>query len=183
MKRLLVAGIGNIFKGDDAFGVEVARRLAEREWPESVDIVDIGINGIDLTYALLDDYDRAILIDTLERGGSPGTLYVIEPEAAPGDASLTPHALDPAKVLAIVRARGGRCREMVLIGCEPADFGDELEGRMGLSEPVAGAISEAARRAETMIWQRCEAVPAQVRHREATLAARARAQVRQEVSK
>jgi hydrogenase maturation protease len=156
MKPLLMAGLGNIFKGDDAFGVEVVKRLGRRPWPAGVDVVDFGINGIDLTYALLDDYDRAVLIDTLHRDGAPGALYVIEPESPeedtqPADLTLTPHALDPAQVLRMVHALGGRCREIVLIGCEPADFGDELEGKMGLSAPVAAAVDEAAGLAESLV--------------------------------
>jgi hydrogenase maturation protease len=158
MKSLLIAGLGNIFKGDDAFGVEAIKRLSGRAWPAGVDVVDFGINGIDLTYALLDDYDQAVLIDTFHQDGAPGTLYAIEPDLAetdrgvdPADLTLTPHDLDPAKVLRMVKALDGRCREMILIGCEPADFGDELEGKMGLSEPVAAAIDEAVRLVESLI--------------------------------
>ena len=146
--NILIAGIGNVFKGDDAFGVEVVKRLAGQTHllPAQVDVVDFGINGIDLIYALADRYDAALLVDTTQRGGAPGTLYVIEPElptdaaADPADLMLTPHELDPAKVLRMVRAMDGRCRKIVLLGCEPADFGDEWEGKMGLTEPVAAAV-------------------------------------------
>src|SRR5438270_10803156 len=90
--RVLVAGIGNIFLGDDAFGVEVAQRLAQRPLPAGVRVVDFGIRGLDLTYALLDGQDAVILVDATLRGGPPGTLYVIEPEAEgrpePGAADL-----------------------------------------------------------------------------------------------
>jgi hydrogenase maturation protease len=158
VNSLLIAGLGNIFKGDDAFGVEVIKQLAGRTWPAGVDVVDFGINGIDLTYALLDDYDRAVLIDTFHQDGAPGTLYVIEPDLTqadrgtePADLTLTPHALDPAKVLRMVKALDGRCREITLIGCEPADFGDELEGKMGLSEPVAAAVEEAVRLVDALV--------------------------------
>src|ERR1043165_3246641 len=78
-KRILVGGIGNIFFGDDAFGVEVVRRLAEGGLPPDVCLRDFGIRGIDLTYALMEGYDHAFLIDAAPRGGVPGTLYVIEP--------------------------------------------------------------------------------------------------------
>lgn len=147
--NILIAGIGNVFKGDDAFGVEVVKRLAGRNLPVQADVVDFGINGIDLIYALVDRYDSALLIDTTQRGGVPGTLYVIEPEvptdavADPSDLMLTPHELDPVKVLRMVRAMDGRCRKIVLLGCEPADFGDEWEGKMGLTEPVAAAVEDA----------------------------------------
>ncbi|MGH7848434.1 MAG: hydrogenase maturation protease, partial [Candidatus Binatia bacterium] len=73
--KILVAGIGNIFLGDDGFGVEVARELAKRKLPESVRVVDFGIRGFDLAYALLDGYDLTILVDAAPRGGLPGTLY------------------------------------------------------------------------------------------------------------
>ncbi len=146
MSALLIACVGNIFKGDDAFGVEVARRLAGRALPPGVDLVDFGIRGIDLTYALLDRYDSAVLVDATQQGGSPGTLYVIEPEpgdAADGELILAPHDLDPTRVLRMVTAMCGRCRRIVLVGCEPETFGDELEGKMGLSAPVAAAADEA----------------------------------------
>ncbi len=100
---ILIAGIGNIFKGDDAFGVEVVARLARRRLPDGVKVVDFGIRGIDLTYALLDGYGAAVLIDTMRHGEMPGTVSVIEPEPAsdddPADLTLSPHDLDPAKVL------------------------------------------------------------------------------------
>jgi hydrogenase maturation protease len=147
MSALLIACVGNIFKGDDAFGVEVARRLAGRRLPPGVDLVDFGIRGIDLTYALLDRYDAAVLVDATRQGGAPGTLYVIEPEpgnAAPEELMLAPHDLDPTRVLRMVTAMNGRCRRIVLVGCEPETLGDELEGKMGLSAPVSAALDEAA---------------------------------------
>lgn len=156
----LIAGLGNVFRGDDAFGVEVVKRLAERKLPVQMDVVDFGINGIDLVYALLDQYDAALLIDTVKRGGAPGTLYIIEPEIIPPDAcadpddlTLTPHDLDPFKVLRMVSALDGRCRKIVLLGCEPGDFGDEWEGRLGLTEPVAAAVENALDLIETRIGE------------------------------
>jgi hydrogenase maturation protease len=154
VSALLIAGIGNIFKGDDAFGIEVARRLAGRELPPGVDLVDFGIRGIDLTYALLDRYDTAVLVDAISRGGAPGTIYVLEPE--PGEAAaeellLAPHDLDPARVLRMVNAMDGRCRRIVLVGCEPETLGDEIEGRMGLSAPVTAAVDEALQVIEDVV--------------------------------
>ncbi|CAN7561861.1 hydrogenase maturation protease [Caballeronia sp. LjRoot29] len=165
MTSILVAGIGNVFLGDDGFGVEVVRRLHERRidaWPPDVRVIDYGIRGIDLYYALLDGVDVAILVDATHRDGPPGTLYVIEPSAKnanegyTGDASpvlLSPHDLDPAKVLQAVQAMGGEAGRIVLIGCEPESLGTEdgQEGRMGLSEPVAAAVDEAVDAIETMI--------------------------------
>src|SRR5688572_21177077 len=121
--RILIAGIGNIFFGDDAFGVEVARRLAGRPLPEGVRVVDFGIRGIDLTYALLEDWAAVILVDAVPCGGTPGTLYVLEPEPD-GEASaavptVEPHNLDPGKVLRLARSLGGAVERVLLVGCEP----------------------------------------------------------------
>lgn len=157
MTQILVAGIGNIFKGDDAFGVEVARRLAKSPLPAGVEVVDFGIRGIDLTYALLDGYDAAILIDTAQRGAAPGTISVIAPEqqsaaaVTPGDLFLEPHDLEPAKALRLVEALGGGCQRILLIACEPETFGDEETGVMGLSPPVASAIDEAIKAVEKLV--------------------------------
>lgn len=147
--RILVAGIGNIFLGDDAFGVEVAQRLLRMPWPGHVSVADYGIRGFDLTYALLDDYDAAILVDAVPRGEAPGTLYVIEPDlsalgdAGAGDAMIETHGMNPMRVLAMVQAMGGAPRRVLLLGCQPAACGDEES--MGLSEPVAAAVDEAVR--------------------------------------
>jgi hydrogenase maturation protease len=146
MTRILVAGIGNIFRGDDAFGVEVAQRLARRPLPDAVKVVDFGIRGIDLTYALLDGYDAAILIDAAQRSAPPGTVSIIAPEQPspepnpPDTLFLEPHDLDPVKVLNLVAALGGGCRRILLVACEPATFGDEEMGAMGLSPVVADAV-------------------------------------------
>jgi hydrogenase maturation protease len=143
VNRILVAGVGNIFKGDDGFGVAVAQALAQQALPADVKVVDFGIRGIDLTYALLDGYASVVLVDAAQRGGRPGSLYVIEPEPFVGDPApqdlLSPHDLDPAKVLRLAAAMGSRCRRIVLVACEPLTFGDD-EGLMGLSPPVAAAV-------------------------------------------
>ncbi len=157
MSQILVAGIGNIFKGDDAFGAEVARRLAQSQLPAGVKVVDFGIRGIDLTYALLDGYDAAILVDTAQRGAAPGTVSIIAPErplagvVAPGDLFLEPHNLDPAKVLRVVEALGGGCQHILLVACEPETFGDEETGAMGLSPPVASAVDVAIKAVERLV--------------------------------
>ncbi len=96
--RTLVAGVGNIFFGDDGFGVEVAKRLAERELPDGVTVADYGISGMHLAYDLCDGYDRAILIDATPRGGTPGTVYVLEPELpAEADSRAVRRARDAAR--------------------------------------------------------------------------------------
>ena len=142
--KILVACIGNIFLGDDGFGVEVASRLLARELPGGIFVKDFGIRGFDLAYALLDAYDLAILVDACPRGGTPGTLYVIEPEQGDGTgASIDPHAMNPVSVLRMAQSMGGVSSPVLIVGCEPGDLGPE-EGKMGLSEPVAAAIEEAA---------------------------------------
>lgn len=161
MTAILVAGIGNIFNGDDAFGVEVAQRLAKRPLPDGVKVVDFGIRGLDLTYALLDGYEAAVLIDAAERGEPPGTVSVIEPELpegdpAPTDFQLSPHDLDPANVLRLAAALGGACRRMLLVACEPLTFGGE-EGVMGLSPPVAASLDTAVAAVEQLVSELIEA--------------------------
>src|SRR5689334_17610117 len=120
--RLLIAGVGNIFLGDDAFGVEVAQRLLRRGLPDEVRVVDFGIRGLDLTYALLDGYEAVVLLDAAPRGGPPGTLYVLEPARgeAGGDVAVEAHDLDPVKVLRLAEAMGGRVGRLLRVGCEPA---------------------------------------------------------------
>src|SRR5580658_8362380 len=140
--RILIAGIGNIFLGDDAFGVEVARRLAARPMPSEVRVVDFGIRGIDLAYALLEDYERVILVDAVQRGGKPGALYVIEPCLENAGAMQT-HEMAPSKALAAARAMGAALANVVIVGCEPESFGSEDEPQMGLSKAVEAAVEEA----------------------------------------
>jgi len=142
MARVLVAGIGNIFLGDDGFGVEVARRLNAQPPADGVDVIDFGIRGVHLAYALsAGKYDAAILVDAVPRGGPPGTLYAIEPEVDGTAMDIDGHSVTPAMVLAWVRRSGGRCGRVLLVGCEPASV-DEW---MGLSDSVAAAIDPAVK--------------------------------------
>ena len=156
MKSVLVAGIGNIFKGDDGFGVAVARHLAGETLSTGVEVVDFGIRALDLVYALRDGYHAAILIDTVQRGEPPGTLYVIEPEPPPAEADdandllLSPHEMDPDKVLRLASLLGGACGQVVLVGCEPESLGDDEFGAEGLSPPVAAAVGRAAAEVERL---------------------------------
>jgi hydrogenase maturation protease len=144
-EAILVACIGNIFLGDDGFGTEVARALAVAGLGPDVPVVDYGIRGLDLAYAMLEDWRAVVLVDAIQRGGSAGTLYLLQPggqNKAEGT-GLDPHSMDPVSVLAMARSQGEVTAEIFIVGCEPLDFGDELEGRMGLSEPVSAAIPEA----------------------------------------
>src|SRR6266487_1187525 len=171
--RILIACIGNIFLGDDAFGVEVAQRLLSRkakQYPENVQVVDFGIRGIELAYTLLDDYDTLVLVDAVPRGGQPGTLYLIEPELSDSSpekgveaarVALDTHSMDPVKVLAFARTLGTlsggqvtRPIHTLLVGCEPAPFcggEDYAEMQMGLSEPVQAAVDEAVKMIDSLV--------------------------------
>jgi hydrogenase maturation protease len=154
--KILVAGAGNIFLGDDAFGVEVALSLSRRQLAENVIVKDFGIRGFDLAYALLDPWDAVILVDALPRGEAPGTLYVLEPDLtsigtrASPDMALNPHGMDPVRVLNLAASMGTISAQVLILGCEPHDFGDELEGRMGLSSPVQSAVEEASNMIEEL---------------------------------
>ena len=142
--KILIACVGNIFLGDDGFGVEVARALSKRQLPETVSVKDFGIRGFDLAYSLLDPWDGVIIVDALPRGEAPGTLYVIEPDrSAAADTAINPHGMDPVRVLNLAASMGTISAKILVVGCEPHDFGDELEGRMGLSSPVQAAVEEA----------------------------------------
>jgi hydrogenase maturation protease len=151
-KRVLVAGIGNIFFGDDAFGCEVATELAKRSWPDGVRIVDFGIRAYDLVYAVMDGYDATILIDAAPRGEKAGTVYLLEldPDKIDtcGDEIVDAHALTPVRVLQLIRALGGHAKNLYLVGCEPA----RLDGEgIGLSEKVRDAVPVAVKMIEQTV--------------------------------
>jgi hydrogenase maturation protease len=166
LKRILIACIGNIFFGDDGFGVEVAQRLMSRKtrpYPEGVQVVDFGIRGIELAYTLLDEYDTLVLVDAVPRGGSPGTVYLIEPDLSgispaqgveAGRVAVDSHSMDPLKVLAFARTLGARSIRTLLVGCEPATIGGGErfeEMQMGLSEPVQAAVDEAVKMIDSLV--------------------------------
>ena len=142
VRRILIACIGNIFLGDDSFGVEVAQRLVNRKtkkYPEGVQVVDFGIRGIDLAYTLLDEYDTLVLVDAVSRGGSPGTLYLIEPD-------LT--GIDPVKgVVASRAAMDAHSMDPALLNASE----DYADMQMGLSEPVKAAIDEAVKMIDSLV--------------------------------
>lgn len=144
--NILVAGIGNIFLGDDGFGVEVVKRLSAREFPSSVRVVDFGIRGFDLAYALQDGYETTILVDAYPHGQTPGTVSLVEPDLSkldePQEAVVETHGMNPLNVLRMAATMNGGLKKVLLVGCEPATFGGD-EGKMGLSEPVDAAVNEA----------------------------------------
>jgi hydrogenase maturation protease len=146
---VLIAGIGNIFQGDDFFGVAVIHRLAALRLPDNVRVIDIGIRSLDLGFALLDNYDVTILVDTVSRGGAPGTLYTIEiapddiPESHDEISMVNSHGLDVARVLALAKSMGAQFESVLLVGCEPLILDHDDTGHIGLSESVEAAIAPA----------------------------------------
>ena len=150
--RILVAGVGNIFLGDDGFGVEVARRLSRASMPDGVTVADFGIRGVHLAYQLLDDFELVVLVDAVSRGGVPGTLYVIEPEVdgRSGESIADAHDMVLEHVFAQVRTLGGKLGRVLIVGCEAEDASE----RIGLSQPVQSAVDEAVRVVVELVSQR-----------------------------
>ncbi|MFF6803716.1 hydrogenase maturation protease [Streptomyces sp. NPDC012616] len=154
--RTLVAGIGNVFLGDDGFGVETVRRLAERDLPGRAEVVDIGVRGVHLAYQLLDGYDSLVLVDATSRGEAPGTLYVIEHDVgaapSPPAAAMDGHRMTPDTVLALLATLCAGTgteppRRVLVVGCEPAS----VEEGIGLSAPVSDAVPRAVRLIEELL--------------------------------
>lgn len=153
--RILVAGIGNVFLGDDAFGVVAARELAKRPQPDGVDVRDFGIRGLDLAYALQKDYDAVIFIDATARGEPPGTLYVIDAHVdADTPVGVDTHGMDPVRVLALAKALGRVPARVMVLGCEPQNvqpLEPWSEMQMSLSAPVQAAVNEAVTQTEMIV--------------------------------
>jgi hydrogenase maturation protease len=150
--RTLVAGVGNVFLGDDGFGVEVARLLAEKPQRDGVEVADFGIRGVHLVYELLDGCDLFVLIDAAPRGYEPGTITVLEvdpDDAGPGAPVMDGHGLSPDDLFAMLATMGGRPGRSLLVACEPAD----VSAGMGLSEPVRAALPHAVRAVEEILSQ------------------------------
>ena len=157
--RMLVAGVGNIFKSDDGFATAVVARLAERArhgWPEWVRLHDYGIGGVHLAYDLLEGYDELILVDAMQRpGGLPGTVYVVDAEAptVPAGGGTVPtldaHDLAPETVLALVPSLGGTLPPVTVVGCEP----ESTEDGMGLSDVVAAQLDLAAQIVDDLVTE------------------------------
>jgi hydrogenase maturation protease len=156
--KVLVAGIGNIFLGDDGFGVEVANRMAPLPQPDGVVVADFGIRGVHLAYELLGGYDALVLIDAVPIGEPPGTLAVIEPEIAEliaGDDDIAPamdaHSMNPAVVLGMLAGLGGEVGRVVIVGCQP----EVIEEGIGLSAPVTAAIDRAITAVTEVVIELC----------------------------
>jgi hydrogenase maturation protease len=147
--RVLVAGIGNVFFADDGFGVAVAKELQGRELPRGVDVVDFGIRGMDLVFALGEGYDLALFVDAVPRGDAPGTVFLIEPELSDADdqpVMLDAHGMDPVKVLQLAKQLGPVPERILVVGCEPLTGAGGEDGELvgELSDPVRAAVGVAA---------------------------------------
>lgn len=154
---ILVACMGNVLRGDDGFGVVVAREFEERDLPDHVDVVEVGISGMSMAQELLDGYEAFVLVDAMERGAEPGTLHVERAEVPDldqyskrevGGFVADMHQTDPSKVLVLGEALGVLPDPTILVGCEP-EATDDLEDR--LSEPVREAIPRAVESIEFVV--------------------------------
>ena len=154
--RTLVAGVGNVFLRDDAFGVEVIRLLAGHPVPDGVEIRDFGIRGVHLAYDLLDGCDLFVLVDAAARGEPPGTVTVLEvevPDASSLDGPvMDAHSLTPDGIFTLLASLGGRPGRSLVVACEPAD----VSAGMGLSEPVQEALPHAVRTVEEILASAAE---------------------------
>ncbi len=145
-KRVIVAGVGNVLRGDDGFGPAVTELLDHL--PEGADVVETGIGGIALLQELMRGYDGLILIDAVERGATPGTVFLIEPEVEDGVHVPDIHLANPHRVLSMAKTMGVLPERVVIIGCQPLDVEEMCQG---LSEPVQRALAPAVTRIEEII--------------------------------
>src|SRR5712691_1920771 len=146
-RHVLVAGVGNVLRGDDGFGIAVVQQLAQRsDLPPTVKVVEVGIGGISLVQELLDGYDVLLIVDAVDRGGAPGTIYLLEPEVP--DLAQWPfeqrqdfladmHMTTPARALILAKALGVLPPSVYMLGCQPTTCGELV---IGLSHPVERAV-------------------------------------------
>lgn len=150
--KVLVAGIGNIFLSDDAFGVEVVKHIDASALPTGVRVADFGIRGVHLAYELLDGYDALVLIDAMPLGEPPGTVVVFEPDVEAIDpTSVDAHSMSPAVVLGLLAGLGGAVPRVTIVGCQPLT----VEEGLGLSDPVASALAPAATTVHNVVHRLC----------------------------
>lgn len=164
-RYVLVAGVGNLLRGDDAFGIKVVQHLARRpDLPGTVTVIEVGIGGISLVHELLDDYDALLIVDAVDRGGEPGTIYLLEPEVPDlrqwpfeqrQDFLADMHMTTPARALILAKALGVLPPTVYLLGCQPTTCDDLV---IGLSAPVEGAVAASVERLVSEI-QRLTAMP------------------------
>jgi hydrogenase maturation protease len=153
-KRVMIAGIGNMFMRDDGFGSAVVKKIMNKQFPEGVEVKDFGTGGLKLAYDLMKGYDGLIFLDTSARGEKPGTLYVIEPDEKDFSNDLEqggpidPHGADPVTVLRFVKSIGSWPAKVFIVACEPETVEDF---EIGLSEPVNKAIDTAIEMVDDII--------------------------------
>jgi hydrogenase maturation protease len=149
MRRMLVAGFGNVLRGDDGFGVEVVRRLQqEGVAPEGTVCLEVGTGGVALAQELMTPCDRLVIVDAMTRGEAPGSVYVLRVENVGAARSIDMHMAVPARVLELAQAMGTLPREVYLVGCEPVVV-DDLT--LELSGPVQQAIEPALRNVQELL--------------------------------
>ena len=150
MMRTLIAGFGNVLRGDDGFGVEVVHRLEENR-SEGVELIEIGTAGLRMAQELLAGYDRLIVVDAMARGGKPRTLYVLRVESVPKAVEVDLHLAVPSRALSVAQALGALPPEVFLVGCEPTEV-DELTTQ--LSPPVQAGVESALREIRRLLAER-----------------------------
>lgn len=149
MTRTLIAGFGNVLRGDDGFGVVVLRRLAERgAATEAVELLDVGTGGIRLAQELITRYDRLIIIDATTRGGAPGTVYSLIVDGVKPTREIDMHTTVPSRALEVAQALGPLPAEIYLVGCEPLSVDDWT---IELTPVVEASVDEAVRRVQELI--------------------------------
>ncbi|MYS18702.1 hydrogenase maturation protease [Streptomyces sp. DvalAA-14] len=158
---VLVAGVGNLFLGDDGFGPEVVRQLLLAEdLPPRVRVVDYGIRGMHLAYDLLAGYEALVLVDAYPGDGPPGRLTLLEVGAEHlGTGEFDAHGMNPASMLANLDQLGGTLPVTYIVGCTPAG----VEEGIGLSEAVAAAVPHAVDAVRTLVRRLVPAEPAEPR--------------------
>jgi hydrogenase maturation protease len=155
--RTLIAGFGNVLRGDDGFGVAVLHRLAESGVPDGVELLEVGTGGIRLAQELLTGYERLVIVDAMTRGGRPGSLYVLAVESIEPPTEVDLHLAVPSRALALARALGALPACVFMIGCEPSEV-DELT--MEMTAPVRDAVEPALARVRELLSASALAVPA-----------------------
>ncbi|MFN2385553.1 MAG: hydrogenase maturation protease [Thermoanaerobaculia bacterium] len=149
--RAVVAGFGNLLLGDDGFGVEVVRRLAEDPLPPGAELLEVGIGGMELVFGLMNGCGRLVIVDAVRRGQPPGTLYVFHPSQADlapaSEPGIDPHFAEPTRAMKVARTLGYLPDDVTIVGCEPQSC--ELD--LTLSPPVRAAVNEAAIRVREVL--------------------------------
>jgi hydrogenase maturation protease len=146
--RVLVAGIGNVFLGDDGWGPAVIQALRAVAWPHGVEVEDFGVRGVELARSVARGCDAVIVVDAMTRGGEPGTLYVVEPKVPKEVVGIDVHEVDPARVLAFARSLGPLPTFIRVIGCEPGSF---VESGADVAVALGPAVAAAIRPAVTVV--------------------------------